>query len=62
LIKTADVRPKVRLHFPVDWGDELSGIGWNSPKLTGSNRTGSIKISIGVAIEDFDPYFERFNG
>jgi hypothetical protein len=59
LVKT-DVRPEgVRLHFPVEWGDELSD--WLGTPPAEAYRLKSNWVhqpSIGVAVEDFDPYFK----
>jgi hypothetical protein len=59
LVKT-DVRPEgVRLHFPVEWGDELSD--WLGTPPAEAYRLKSNWVhqpSIGVASQDFDPYFK----
>ncbi len=59
LVKT-DVRPEgVRLHFPVGWGDELSE--WLGAPPAEAYRLKSNWVhqpSIGVAADDFDPYFK----
>ncbi len=59
LIKT-DVRPEgVRLHFPLSWSDELSD--WLGAPPAEAYRLKSNWVnqpSIGVAADDFDPYFK----
>lgn len=62
LVKT-DVRPEgVRLHFPVDWGDEMSE--WLGVPPADAYRLKSDWVrqpSIGVAVADFDPYFKQLS-
>ena len=59
IIKT-DIRPEgVRLHYPVDWGDELSE--WLGVPPAEAYRLKSNWVnqpSIGVGDSDFDPYFK----
>ncbi|MBN9386432.1 MAG: hypothetical protein J0I20_00135 [Chloroflexi bacterium] len=56
----SDIRPEgVRLHFPVDWGDELSE--WLGIPPADAYRLKSNWVnqpSIGVGDSDFDPYFK----
>lgn len=56
----SDIRPEgVRLHFPVDWGDELSE--WLGVPPADAYRLKSNWVnhpSIGVGDNDFDPYFK----
>ena len=60
----SDIRPEgVRLHFPVDWGDELSG--WLGVPPAEAYRLKSNWVnqpSIGVGDRDFDPYFKDLAG
>ncbi len=57
----SDVRPEgVRLHFPVEWGDELSE--WLGVPPAPAYRLKSNWVnqpSIGVGTADFDPYFKQ---
>lgn len=56
----ADIRSEgVRVHFPVDWGDELSE--WLGIPPADAYRLKSNWVnqpSIGVGDNDFDPYFK----
>ena len=57
----SDVRPEgVRLHFPLDWADELSE--WLGAPPAEAYRLKSNWVhqpSIGVGVADFDPYFKQ---
>ena len=57
----SDVRPEgVRMHFPLDWADELSD--WLGTPPAEAYRLKSNWVhqpSIGVGVEDFDPYFKN---
>jgi hypothetical protein len=58
-----DLRPEgVRLHFPLDWQDELSA--WLGVPPAEQYRLKSDWVrqpSIGVAVSDFEPYFKTLS-
>lgn len=60
LVKS-DVRPEgVRLHFPVAWATELSEWLGVPPAEAYRLKSNWVNLpSIGVAAEDFDPYFKQ---
>ncbi len=62
LVKS-DVRSEgVRMHFPVDWGDELSEWLGVPPAEAYRLKSNWVHLpSIGVGVEDFDPYFKNLS-